>query len=115
LIHILLQVVPLVPNAAPPPLPPPANPVISDPSNLLAIYQSLIGNWTSAVSPYAYDLFYALAALELAAFGWNLWLHYGGDIRQALLMTANKILIIGVFLALLMNGTTWMGNIISMF
>ncbi len=96
-------------------LPPPANPTITDPSQLTAVYQNMIGNWFSAVAPYAYDLFYALAGLELAVFGWNLWMNYHGDIRAALMMTANKILILGFFLSLLMNGQAWMGDIINMF
>ena len=48
-------------------------------------------------------------------FGWTLWRTYHGDIRTALLSTANKLLIIGFFLALLMNGETWMADIINMF
>ncbi len=96
-------------------LPPPPNPIITDPSQLTAVYQNMIGNWFSAVAPYAYDLFYALAGLELAVFGWNLWMNYHGDIRAALMMTANKILILGFFLSLLMNGQSWMGDIIDMF
>jgi type IV secretion system protein TrbL len=108
-----MQIIPAA--GAPPLLPPPANPIITDPGSIVAIYQSLMGQWVSAVTPYAFDLFYALAALDIAVFGWNLWMHYGGDIRQAILMTANKILILGAFLALLMNGQSWMFSIIDMF
>jgi type IV secretion system protein TrbL len=50
-----------------------------------------------------------------AVFGWDLWRNYHGDLRQALLSTTNKILILGFFLALLMNGQTWMSDIINMF
>jgi type IV secretion system protein TrbL len=108
-----MQILPAA--GAPPLLPPPANPIITDPGSIVAIYQGLMGQWVSAVTPYAFDLFYALAALDIAVFGWNLWMHYGGDIRQAILMTANKILILGAFLALLMNGQSWMSAIIDMF
>lgn len=96
-------------------LPPPPNPVISDPSALTNAYQALVPQWLNAVSPYAYDLFFALATLEIAVFGWNLWRTYNGDLRSALLSTANKILIIGFFLSLLINGSTWMADIINMF
>lgn len=93
----------------------PSVPVISDPSNLTAAYQQLMGQWFSALNPYALDLFSALAAIEIAVFGWNLWMTYHGDIRTAMLATANKILIIGFFLALLENAGTWMPDIINMF
>src|ERR1022692_1297208 len=108
-----MQILPAA--GAPPLLPPPANPIITDPGSIVAIYQGLMGQWVNAVTPYAFDLFYALAALDIAVFGWNLWMHYGCDIRQAILMTANKILILGAFLALLMNGQSWMSAIIDMF
>src|ERR1700761_5647899 len=87
---------------------PTAPPVISDPSNLTAVYESVMGQWFAAITPYAYDLFVALATLDIAVFGWNLWMNYHGDIRTAMLATANKILIIGFFLALLMNAGVWM-------
>jgi type IV secretion system protein TrbL len=74
-----------------------------------------MGHWFAALSPYAFDLFAALAALEIAVFGWNLWLNYHGDIRNAMLATTNKILVIGFFLALLMNAGSWMGAVIDMF
>lgn len=103
------------PIPAPGTLPPPTNPVISDPSSLTNAYEALVPQWLNAVTPYAYDLFFALAGLEIAVFGWNLWRTYNGDLRSALLSTANKILIIGFFLSLLMNGSTWMADIINMF
>lgn len=94
---------------------PTAPPVISDPSNLTATYEALMGHWFSAITPYAYELFVALATLEIAVFGWNLWMNYHGDIRTAMLATANKVLIVGFFLALLMNGGEWMADVIDMF
>jgi type IV secretion system protein TrbL len=97
------------------PLPPVAVPVISDPDTLTNIYQQMLGQWLAVVSPYAYDLFYALAGLEMAFFGWQLWQHSRGDIQSAIMMTTNKVLMIGMFLALLMNGEQWMGWIINGF
>lgn len=99
----------------PSPLGPPAIPVISDPSTLTAAYETLVGAWFTAVSPYAYDLFAALAAVDIAVFGWDLWRTHHGDLRSALFATANKVMIVGFFLALLMNGGTWMADIINMF
>lgn len=90
-------------------------PAISDPSDLTSIFEQLVGQWLAIVNPYALEIFWALAALDVAVFGWNLWRHYGGDIRQAMLATANKVLIIGMFLALLMNGTVWITDIINSF
>ncbi len=94
---------------------PPTPLVIRDASDFTAIYQSMIGRWTGAVTPYAFDVFYALAGLEFAVFGWNLWMTYGGDFRTALLAATNKILIISAFLTLLLNGQLWMGQILQMF
>ena len=93
----------------------PLFPTISDPSQLTAIYQSLVGRWLAVMSPYAYDFFVSLAALDVAVFGWDLWRNYHGDIRQAIMATTNKILILGFFLSLLMNGETWMSYIINDF
>lgn len=103
------------PAQSPVTLPPPPDPIVTDPSTLTAAYEMLVPAWIGAVSPYAYDLFLALAGLEIAVFGWDLWRKYHGDIRVALLETTNKILVIGIGLALLMNGSTWMGYIIEMF
>lgn len=111
---LFLQLAP-PPGGGTPTLPLPPVPVIQDPSRLTAAYQSMVGQWFSTVAPYAYEFFYALAALELAVFGWNLWMNYHGDIRAAIMTTANKILILGAFLSLLMNGQTWMSDIINMF
>jgi len=47
-----------------PVLPPPTNPIITDPSRLTTVYQNMVGQWFSTVAPYAYDLFYSLAALS---------------------------------------------------
>ena len=75
----------------------------------------MVGQWFAVVSQYTLEIFSALAALDLAVFGWDLWRNYHGDLRQALLSTTNKILILGFFLALLMNGQTWMSDIINLF
>ena len=94
---------------------PTAPPVIADPSNMTALYESLMGHWFAAISPFAYDLFGSLALLNIAVFGWKLWRSYHGDIRTAMLETANKLLVIGFFLALLMNAGEWMADVIDMF
>lgn len=112
---VLLPAIAVAQQPAPAPLTMPPAPLISDPSTLTAAYESLVGNWFAAVSPYALDLFGALAGLEIAVFGWNLWQNYHGDIRTAMLATANKILVIGFFLSLLMNAGAWMADVINLF
>jgi type IV secretion system protein TrbL len=93
----------------------PGTPQISDPSNVTAMFESLVPQWIAAVFPYAQDLFWALAFLDISVFGWTLMRRHGNDLRGAILSTANRILLIGAFLTLLMNGSVWMGEIIQMF
>ena len=101
--------------APPPQLPLPPNTIIQSPSQLADIYHRLVGVWFSAIEPYAQSLFYVLAGLDMAVFGWNLWMNYHGDIRSAMMATANKVLIIGIFLDLLVNGQSWMTAVINSF
>jgi len=97
------------------PDPAPTTPNISDPSTLVQIYQNLQGNWFAAISGYAMEIFFALAALDVAWFGIELWRTYHGDLSQAMTSSAMKILTIGMFLALLQNGGTWVSDIIASF
>ena len=90
-------------------------PPVQDPSSLSAVYEALIPQWVAAVQPFATDLFVALAGLDLAFFGWSLWRQYRGDITAAILSTTNRLLMIGLFLDLLLNGPTWTLDIINMF
>jgi type IV secretion system protein TrbL len=90
-------------------------PPVQDPSSLSAVYEALIPQWVAAVQPFATDLFIALAGLDLAFFGWSLWRQYRGDITAAILSTTNRLLLIGLFLDLLLNGPTWTLDIINMF
>jgi type IV secretion system protein TrbL len=90
-------------------------PQISDPSNFTATYEALVPQWIAAVYPYAQDLFWALAGLDLAVFGWTLIRRHGNNIPGAILSTVNRLVIIGAFLALLSNGSVWMGYVVQMF
>lgn len=90
-------------------------PPVQDPSTLSAVYEALVPQWIAAVQPFATDLFIALAGLDLAFFGWSLWRQYRGDITAAILSTTNRLLLIGLFLDLLLNGPTWMADIVNMF
>jgi type IV secretion system protein TrbL len=93
----------------------PGTPQISDPSNFTSTYEALVPQWIAAVFPYAQDLFWALAFLDISVFGWTLMRRHGNNLPGAILSTANRLVVIGAFLALLMNGSVWMGNIIQMF
>jgi hypothetical protein len=92
-----------------------AAPVITNPSDVLSLFESLEQPWMARVMPYAQDLFWALAALDIGVFGWSLIRRHGHNIQGAILSTANQLVIIGAFLSLLQNGSVWMGYIIQMF
>jgi type IV secretion system protein TrbL len=87
----------------------------SGPGDLTTLYQNLVPRWVSTVQPYALDLFGALAGLDLAFFGWSLWRTYRGDVTAAIMSTANRLLLIGLFLDLLLKGPEWAQDIVDMF
>jgi len=93
---------------------PPTLPQISDPSSIVAIYQSVVGNWMNAIQNAAKAIFGSLAALDITVLGVQLWLDRH-TIDSAILALIKKILVIGVFFGLLINGTTWMPLIINGF
>ena len=90
-------------------------PPVTDPSILTGVYEKLWPGWVTTVQPYAMDLFIALAGLDLAFFGWSLWKTYRGDVTAAIMSTTNRLLIIGLFLDLLLNGPAWTNDILDMF
>jgi hypothetical protein len=91
-------------------------PPISDPSNFTAGYEALVPGWIAAVYPYAGELFAALAFLDIAVFGWTLIRKHGvHDLPGMIFSSTHRVVLIGAFLALLMNGSSWMGYIIQMF
>ena len=113
-----LTLFPLVLFAQGPALPqdqPLSSPVINDPDLITQQFQNLVPQWAAAIQPYAYEIFFALAGLELAMFGWYLWQHHHGDLSGAIIATTGKVLTISLFLTLLMNGGAWMGAIINGF
>jgi type IV secretion system protein TrbL len=90
-------------------------PQISDPSNFTSMYEALEPQWMARVLPYAQDLFWALAVLDMGVFGWSLIRRHGHNIQGAILSTTNQLVILGAFLALLQNASTWMVYIVNMF
>jgi type IV secretion system protein TrbL len=95
--------------------PAPGVPVVGDPGTLTAAYQALVPIWIGRVWPYSQEIFGALALLDLAFLGWNLMRRHGDDVRGALLGMTNRVLLIGLFLDLMLNGPTWMGAVIDIF
>src|ERR1700722_1092909 len=95
--------------------PPPGVPVVGDPGTLTAAYQALVPIWIGRVWPYSQEIFGALALLDLAFLGWNLMRRHGDDVRGALLGMTNRLLLIGLFLDLMLNGPAWMGAVIDIF
>ena len=89
--------------------------VIQDPSTMVQIYQGLVGHWAAAISGYATEIFSALAGLEIAWFGINLWRHYRGDASEAFMPITMKLVTLGMFLALMLNAGTWITDIIADF
>jgi hypothetical protein len=90
-------------------------PTIQDPSTLTRDYEKLEPIWIGVIKPYALELFGALAFLDLAFFGWSLWKEYRGDVTVAIMSTTNRLLLIGLFLDLLLNGPAWGTAIINDF
>jgi type IV secretion system protein TrbL len=92
-----------------------AAPQISDPSTLTSLYEALQPQWMARVMPYAQDLFWSLALVDMGVFGWSLMRRHGHNIQGAILSTANQLVILGAFLSLLQNGSVWMGYVVNMF
>lgn len=90
-------------------------PIIQDPSALTRDYEKLVPLWIGVINPYALELFGALAFLDLAFFGWSLWREYRGDVTAAIMSTTNRLLLIGLFLDLLLNGPAWGNAIVNDF
>jgi type IV secretion system protein TrbL len=88
---------------------------ISSPSDIVAVYENLVGQWISMLQSYAAELFWALAFLDMSWFAIEVVTKYRLNMTLALIMTVNKILVIGFFLALLMNATTWIPMIVNTF
>ena len=75
-------------------------------------FQSATGSWEPVLQKYALHLFWILAGIEFAWTGIKLVLE-GADIKQFAGELVRRILFIGFFLAVLLNGSTWSSAIVD--
>ena len=91
-----------------------AIPKIEDPSAITRVYGQLVGNWATAVQGVAAGLFSILALIDFGVYMAKLALQkHTWD--SAMLAMTNKLMAVGFFLTLFLNGTTWMPQIINLF
>lgn len=94
------------------PTQPPAIPVIADPTAITESYRLLAGQWLLAASQWSSGIFFALASLDMTWLGITLWLDRH-SLDTALLAATKKLIVLGFFLALVLNAGTWMPGIIN--
>lgn len=105
---IALSAIPVMVAQAPPPF------VSNNPSQILSAFQAARGSWIASVSSYANALFGALAVIE---FAWSaaVMVLEKADLQSWTSALVRKIMWIGGFYMLLINGTTWIPFIIDSF
>lgn len=103
---LALCVAPLCVAQAPPPF------VSNNPSQILSAFQAARGSWIANVFGYAKALFGALAVIE---FAWSaaVMVLEKADLQSWTSALIRKIMWIGGFYMLLINGPTWIPFIIS--
>jgi type IV secretion system protein TrbL len=93
----------------------PAPPFVStNPSQILSAFQAARGSWIASISSYANALFGALAVIE---FAWSaaVMVLEKADLQSWTSALIRKIMWIGAFYMLLINGPTWIPFIIDSF
>lgn len=107
-ISILLMVVASVSFGQAPPF------VSTNPSQILSAFQAARGNWVANIAGYANALFGALALIE---FAWSaaVMVLEKADLQSWTAALVRKIMWIGGFYMLLINGPTWIPFIIDSF
>lgn len=105
---LLLAVIAAVSFAQAPPF------VSTNPSQILSAFQAARGNWVSNIAGYANSLFGALAVIE---FAWSaaVMVLEKADLQSWTAAFVRKIMWIGGFYMLLINGPTWIPFIIDSF
>ena len=109
LVAVFFLAVPLILAQGPPP------PFVSNnPSQILSAFQAARGSWIANVSTYANALFGALAVIE---FAWSaaVMVLEKADLQSWTSALIRKIMWIGGFYMLLINGPTWIPFIIDSF
>ena len=109
------QVLPPAPLPVPPALIPPALfPTIKDPSIITNAFEQMTVNWLASIQIYLGALFAALAACDVTWFLVQLKIK-GHGMESAIMAVTGKIVAIGFFYTLLLNGPIWMPEIINTF
>jgi type IV secretion system protein TrbL len=91
-----------------------AIPKIEDPSAITRVYERLVGNWATAVQGVTAGLFSILALIDFGVYMAKLAIQkHTWD--SAMLAMTNKLMSVGFFLTLFLNGTTWLPQIINLF
>jgi len=82
--------------------------------NIAQTYKTAATGWTGALLGYANRLFMLLATIELA-WSFAVWALDKNEFQSFISAVAKKIMWIGIFYALLLNGPTWIPLIIDSF
>ncbi|HWE48321.1 MAG TPA: P-type conjugative transfer protein TrbL [Bryobacteraceae bacterium] len=107
-VSTLLLVVATLSSAQAPPF------VSTNPSQILSAFQAARGNWVANIAGYANSLFGALAVIEFAWSGAVMVLEKA-DLQSFTAALVRKIMWIGGFYMLLINGPVWIPFIIDSF
>jgi len=82
--------------------------------NIAQSYKNAATGWTGTLLGYANRLFMLLATIELA-WSFAVWALEKNEYQSLIAAVAKKIMWVGIFYALLLNGTTWIPAIIDSF
>ena len=82
--------------------------------NIAESYRTAATGWTGTLLGYANRLFMLLATIELA-WSFAVWVLDKNELQSFMSAVAKKIMWIGIFYALLLNGPTWIPLIIDSF
>jgi type IV secretion system protein TrbL len=86
----------------------------TDPQGMLQIFSDASVNWQNAIIPYALDLFKLLATVDFAWTGITLLLEKS-DLQTFVAAVIRKLMVIGMFYALLVFAPQWFPAIIQSF
>lgn len=83
-------------------------------NDILGDFGNMQSNWMNYFAPYAASLFKILAAIDLAVSA-AFWALEGHDIQGLVARLIRKLMVIGIFWALLVNGQQWLQAILDSF
>ena len=93
----------------------PNGPNVSAPSDIVSLIQGSVGQWITTMQSYVYEIFWALAFLDIAWWGIDSFLKYRQNVSLMVISAANKIMVIGLFLALVANSAQWIPALVNTF